>query len=187
MPERSLPLRKLPFLKKTVLKGVCVSVVGFLLTPDPVRAFQTEVAEKTISTIGECRSIEQDPVRLVCYDTVSDGGIFTLKERRKAVAEQFGKADVRKEKPEKSAKVQDDTDEQEDADSLEVEVVAVKKSKLGRLFFYTGDGQVWRQLGSEFIPKEATPYKAILKKGPIGSYSLVSVKLPKAVKVKRVK
>ncbi|MBL4782912.1 MAG: hypothetical protein JKY34_03535 [Kordiimonadaceae bacterium] len=142
----------------------------------------------------ECRSIGTASTRLACYDSVTDGIIFTMAVRNKAARDAFGIASVKGKKTKsmpapKSKEVAPvkSVDTNDEAKQVRVSIISTTKLKTGKHIFITSDGQVWRQLSADYVAREKFPYKAILKQGRLGSYSLVSVKYPKTIKVKRAK
>ncbi len=129
------------------------------------------------TTNKECRQIKRNSTRLACYDTVTDGTVFTVAVKKKVERETFGKAALRK-------KAEDIRDEET---KIIVEIASVSKKKTGKHTFITTDGQIWRQLSAGHVAREKLPYKVEIKQGQFGSYSLVSLKYPKLIKVRRVK
>ena len=123
-----------------------------------------------ISDFKECRAIEAAAERLVCYDTIADGGVFNEQQLEKVRKEHFGN----KERPEEVS-----------IEQLTVSIVEVKKSATGVHYFYTADGAAWRQSTSGRWTQKA-PFEAEIKTGVMGSFFLVSEK-GKSVRVKRVR
>lgn len=130
----------------------------------------------------DCRSIERNSTRLACYDSVTDGIAFTVEVRRRAEREAFGKSTVEAKKKKSVSK-----DPRDEAQQVSVQIISVTKLRTGKHIFITSDGQVWRQLSADHVAREKTPYRAVIKQGRLGSYSLVSDRYPKNIKVKRAK
>jgi len=163
-------------MKKTVIFGLSTAIAG--IAYGGAAQSETEV----YNTPKECRTIEQNSTRLACYDSVTDDIAFTVEVRKKAEREAFGKNTVRAETHKEAPK-----DLRDEANEVSVHIISVTKLKTGRHIFITSDGQVWRQLTADYVAKEKMPYRAIIKQGRLGSYSLVSKKYPKVIKVKRAK
>ncbi|MEX0300238.1 MAG: hypothetical protein AB3N28_14285 [Kordiimonas sp.] len=163
-------------MKKTFLIGLSTALVGL------AHGATAQTEAQTYNTAKDCRSIEVNSTRLACYDSVTDGVAFTVEVRRKAEREAFGKATV--EAKQKKSKRADPRDE---AGQVSVQIISVTKLRTGKHIFITSDGQVWRQLSADHVAKEKTPYKAVIKQGRLGSYSLVSNRYPKRIKVRRSK
>ncbi len=133
---------------------------------------QTSAADDfvNISDIKECRAIEGKVERLLCYDTIADGGIYNEEKLQEAQEEDFGSkagpTDISLEK-------------------LTVTIVKVSKAA-GRIhYFYTDDGKVWKQStprGNWIID---VPFEAEIRSGMMGSFFLV-LENGKSTRVKRV-
>ncbi len=160
---------------KVSLAAIC-GTACVLVAFSPGAAAQTE-EDIEYKKVQECRSIESDNSRVACYDTVVDGGVFTVETRRKAERRAFGKSQLKSE---------DGLIKDEPANVF-VEIVEVKTLRSGRRQFKTSDGQIWRQRSSSHMAPERTPFQAEIRQGAFGSYGLVSVKWPKLIKVERVK
>lgn len=128
-------------------------------------------------TVQECRRIASDSVRVSCYDTVVDGGVFTVAVREKIERQTFGKSQVR------SA----DEPPRGEPEQVIVEIVEIKMLPSRRRQFRTADGQIWREVSSGHMAPERTPFPAELRQGAMGSYSLSSLRWPKYIKVTRIK
>lgn len=129
------------------------------------------------NSVQDCRGIQRDSIRVACYDTVVDGGVFTIEVRKKAERQAFGKSQLKSE---------DGTVRDEPAKVI-VEIVEVKTLANRRLQFHTADDQVWRQRSSAQMAPEKTPFPAEIRQGAFGSYGLTSLKWPKLIKVERVR
>ncbi|MBT8074251.1 MAG: hypothetical protein HKP21_11135 [Xanthomonadales bacterium] len=165
---------------------------------------------KNISEIEGCRAIKGEKERLLCYDTVLDGGIFNEEKVEKVKVEEFGSEKMPKPPSEKAAPVAEtaitapaaapvaDTPAaaapeepspapkiSDSGDRLSVTVVRSKKGNYGIHYFQTADGQVWKQVNAQTWTDSA-PYDATLKKGILGSFFLVT-EGGKSTRVKRVK
>ena len=122
-----------------------------------------------ISDFKECRAITVNARRLLCYDTIADGGIYREEQWQEVQRESFGT---------KSA--DDDTS----VESLTVTIVRIQKGRTTH-YFHTADGALWKQTGRGAwnLP---VPFEAELREGVLGSYFLVT-EGGKSTRVKRVK
>jgi hypothetical protein len=160
---------------------------------------------KNISDIQGCRAIKGEKDRLLCYDTVLDGGIFNEEKVEQRRVEEFGSEKMPKppaaqpepapapapvaevpaeaitEKPAQAStpKISDS------GDRLAVRIVRSRKGNYGVHYFQTADGQVWKQQNASHWTDSA-PYDATIKKGILGSYFLVT-EGGKSTRIKRVK
>lgn len=76
----------------------------------------------------------------------------------------------------------------QEPDFIDVVIVLVSKSKIGKMTFRTGDGQVWQQADNRRPPVyRKTPFSARIKKGTLGSFFMKPDKGGYAVRVKRRK
>lgn len=132
---------------------------------------QPLIADDSVETsdIIECRLIAAKAERLLCYDTIADGGIFTQKKLQQVQKERFGN------KEKESAP---------SVDQVSVTIVRIQKASSGTHFFYTADGSVWKQSGKGSWSL-AVPFQAQIKAGALGSYFLVA-ESGKSTRVKRV-
>jgi len=151
---------------KSFHQRAVVVYVALLMLPQPLLADEFE----NISDIKECRGITARAERLLCYDTVADGGVFNEQQLQKVQGENFGK----KEEPPEEVSV----------DRLAVTIVRITKSASGTHYFYTEDGTAWKQSGSGRWSLQA-PFQAEIKAGLMGSFFLVP-EGGKSVRVKRV-
>ena len=161
---------------------------------------------KNITDIEGCRAITGEKERLLCYDTVLDGGIFNEEKVKQVKVEEFGSEKMPKPPAEKPAPVAapepapaaaasaaetapppqppaskiGDTD-----DRLAVTIVRSKKGNYGIHYFQTADGQVWKQINATNWTVKP-PYDAVIKKGVLGSFFLV-VEGGQSTRVKRVR
>ncbi len=162
-------------MKKTLILGLSTALASLSY------AATAQSDTQVYNNAKECRSIDRNSTRLACYDSVTDGIAFTTEVRRKAEREAFGQATVEAQTNKATPDIRDE------AGQVSVQIVSVTKLKTGKHIFITSDGQVWRQLSADYIAKEKTPYKAVIKQGRLGSYSLVSNRYPKTIKVRRAK
>jgi hypothetical protein len=123
-----------------------------------------------ITDFLDCRAIKEKAERLLCYDTIADGGVFNTQQFRQVEQESFG---VKQKAPESSI------------DQLGVTIVRVQKDVNGILYFHTADDHVWKQQNSSNYPSKV-PFEAEIKSGMLGSFFLVT-KGRGAIRVKRVK
>lgn len=123
-----------------------------------------------VSDIKECRGIAAKAERLLCYDTVADGGIFNEQKLQQVQIENFGS---KKRQPDISV------------DRLTVTIVRVQKGATGIYFFHTADGEAWKQSNRGNWSLKV-PFQAEIKAGVMGSFFLVT-EGGKSVRVKRVR
>jgi hypothetical protein len=152
---------------------IAVSIVRLLLLGPVVLLMlpQSLLADEftNISDVRDCRAIAAKAERLLCYDTITDGGVFKEQQVQQVQKEKFGS---KEEPPDVSI------------DRLAVSIVRVKKSATGVHYFYTADGAIWAQSNSRKWSLKA-PFQAKINKGVMGSFFLVS-EGGKSVRVKRV-
>lgn len=197
-------------MKSLLHKIIPVPFLGVLfisLAASQIMVLPLKADELTnISDIKGCRAIEGEAERLLCYDTVSGGGIFNEQQLKQVQVEKFGSEKMPKSPdpepaPATSTIVGKGTvmgtstsegDQQAPAtgksisvNSLNVTVVRVKKDNRGIYYFQTADRQVWKQQepGSWSL---TVPFDAKIKKGVLGSFFLVN-EGGKSTRVKRVK
>jgi len=125
---------------------------------------------ENVNDVEDCRAIENKAERLLCYDTVVDGGVFNEQQLKQAQVESFGSKDKQAELP---------------VDRVTVTVTRVSKTSTGIHYFYTADGAAWKQSSSGKWNIKA-PFEAEIKSGMLGSFFLIS-EGGKSVRVKRVK
>ena len=152
-------------MKSLPRKIVALSFISLAL---PVSLLADEFVN--ISEIKECRGIAATAERLLCYDTVADGGIFNEQQLQQVRKENFGKTE------EQPAEVS--------IDRLAVTIVRISKSASGTYYFYTEDGAAWKQSNSGRWSLKA-PFQAEINAGLMGSFFLVA-EGGKSVRVKRV-
>lgn len=163
------------------MKQLHICVAGTLLL---TAAYDVQAQDKTkvYKNAQDCSAIESNSTRLACYDSVAKGTDFTVEVRKRVERKNFGKSSLEREKPKKEV-----ANPRGEAQQVTVQIVKVIKKRTGKHTFVTSEGQVWRQLSAGYVPYEKVPYKATLKQGLLGSYSLVSQSNPKVIKVKRTK
>jgi len=186
-----------PFLSALFLSlGVSQMLVLPLLADEPTN----------ISDIKGCRAIKGEAERLLCYDTVSDGGIFNEQQLKQVQVEKFGsdtmpKAQESAPNPAPTASPGSEkgtaqgvapapqpapaTGTDISADKLSVTIVRTKKGDYGIYYFQTADGQVWKQVNAVAWNIKA-PFDAEIKAGVLDSFFLVH-EGGKSTRVKRVK
>ena len=126
-----------------------------------------------VSGIGdfkECRAIATNARRLLCYDTIADGGIYREEKWQEVQRENFGRKR---------------TDDEDTVESLTVTIVRIQEGQSRTHYFHTADGAVWKQngRGAWNLP---VPFEAEIREGLLGSYFLVTAG-GKSTRVKRVK
>jgi len=133
--------------------------------------FQASLADEfeNISDIEKCSDIPVKAERLLCYDTVADGGVFNEQKSQQAKVESFGSKEVQ---PESSV------------DELAVTIVEVQKAASRIHYFRTADGTVWKQTSASNWNLDV-PFQATIKAGVFSSFFLVA-EGGKSTRVKRV-
>jgi len=133
---------------------------------------QTLLADELInvSDVKGCRAIAAKMERLLCYDTVADGGVFNRQKLQQVQTENFGS---KKRQPDISV------------DQLAVTIVRVQKGATGIHYFHTADGKVWKQ-SNRGNWSSKVPFQAKIKAGVLGSFFLVT-EGGKSARVKRVR
>lgn len=162
---------------KFISMSACGLTTLLLALAGQASATAQEISETAYKTVQECRGIENSSTRVACYDTVVDGSIFTIEERRRAERKSIGQSQLKNE----------DGTIRGEPEKVIVEIVDVKKLPTGKLQFTTADGQIWRQNSSGHMAPEKTPFQAEIRQGRLGSYSIVSLRWPKLIKVTRIK
>lgn len=156
-----------------------------------------------ISEIKDCRAIQGASERLLCYDTVVDGGVFNQQQLKQVQVENFGSKKMPKEKapaPAPStavgtvsapstttgtASTPATSGTKVSVDRLTVTITRTKKDANGIYYFQTSDGQVWKQISASRW-STAVPFEAEIKAGTFGSFFLVN-EGGKSTRVKRVR
>lgn len=159
-----------------------------------------------ISDIKGCQEIRGDAERLLCYDTVSRGGVFNEQQLKQVQVEKFGSNSMPKtEKPVPAAVTEPEVAAKQETppvtktakepapaagvdlspDRIDVTIVRVKKGGDGTHYFQTSDGQVWKQRDASSWSLEV-PFDAQIKSGVLGSFFLVQ-KGGKSTRVNRVR
>lgn len=133
-----------------------------------------------VSDVQECRAIRSKSERLICYDTVVDGGIFNEQQVKQAQRENFGSRGIAAKKVSEES-----VDENDSLEKLTVTIVRIQKDASGLRYFQTSDGQVWKQRNRDNWGSEV-PFEAEIKSGMLGSFFLV-LNGNKSTRVKRVK
>lgn len=76
----------------------------------------------------------------------------------------------------------------EEPDFIDIVIVSISRTKLGKLVYRTEDGQVWRQSDNRRPPAyRKTPFAARVKKGALGSFFIKPDDGGYAVRVQRQK
>lgn len=140
-------------------KAFVLALIGFLIPVGPPMAEDQTQSNPRI----DCRLIEDDGERLRCYD-----------EREDSCA---------------SGQASDQAQGQKHNSALPVEriavtIVDVKEGESRTRYFYTDDGQIWRQTGRGSWSL-SVPFQAELKPGSLGSFFIVT-EGGKSARVKRV-
>lgn len=124
-----------------------------------------------VSDFKECRVIKAKSERLLCYDTIADGGIFDNQKLQQEQVDNFG-----------STKKEIDVS----VDSLTVSIVRIQKDTYDHLLLHTSDGQVWKQQSTSKLNLKA-PFEAKIEPGSLGSFFLVTEDGNHQIRVKRVR
>lgn len=148
---------------------VCSLALGMAASQLLIQPLQADEL-MNISDFKECRAIASEEERLLCYDTIADGGIFNEERLQQVARENFGN----KEGPSDIA-----------VEQLAVTIVRVTKSATGTHYFYTDEGAVWKQSNGGRWSRKA-PFQAEIKAGVLGSFFLAA-ESGKLVRVKRVR
>jgi hypothetical protein len=122
-----------------------------------------------VTDFRDCRAIKGKAERLLCYDTIADGGVFDIQQVRQVQQETFG---AKEREPDISI------------DTLNVTIERVEKDNNKR-YFYTAGGQIWKQQNPGNYPSKV-PFEAEIKSGVMGSFFLVN-ESGRGIRVKRVK
>jgi len=150
-----------PF-SRTLLLGIVAS----LLQMQPLLAKEI----MNVSDIKECRAIAAKSERLLCYDTVADGGVFNQQKLEQVQKENFG-----------SKEVQSDIS----VEQIVVTIVRIQKNSAGVHYFHTEEGTVWKHSGRGSWNLKV-PFQAEIKAGVMGSFFLVT-EGGKSARVKRLR
>lgn len=123
-----------------------------------------------VTKAEQCRAIADSSDRLLCYDTVVDGGVFNEQKADQAKRESFG---ITKKEPENTP------------DRITVTIVRIQDAAAGVQYFYTADGAIWQKndRGQWHLD---VPFDAELKSGALGSFFLVTDG-GKSARVKRIR
>ena len=155
---------------------------------------------KNVSDVKSCRLIEARAERLLCYDTVVDGGVFNQQKLKQAQVESFGSSKMKVEtkttttttavvgtetKTTTKTKTKAKAKTEISVDEINVTIVRVKKDANGIHYFQTSDGQVWKQQSSSKWSLN-TPFEVEIKEGTMGSFFLIN-EGGKSTRVKRVR
>lgn len=156
--------------KTAVQLGMRAFLLCSLLTPLCVQAVLADTPVN-VKDITKCRSIDGKAERLLCYDTIADGGIFNEQQLQQVRVENFGS----------KKKVTDVS-----VDELTVSITRIQKDVNGLRYFQTSDGQVWKQqnMGSW---SSKVPFDAEIKAGTLGSFFLKEKGGKRSIKVKRIR
>jgi hypothetical protein len=129
-------------------------------------------AQETVDVrdFRECRAIVGKAERLLCYDTIADGGVFNTERVEQMQRETFG-----------------DNTRQADIsiDQLSVTIVQILKDANGMRYFFTDGDQAWKQVDRGNYSSKV-PFEAEIKSGALGSYFLVN-ESGRSIRVKRVR
>lgn len=157
------------------MKGLLFKTIKVLFLPVIcviAGSIQTVLADETIdiSEFQGCRAIKGMAERLLCYDTIADGGVFNTQKLEEAQRETFGN----KQQPSAIS-----------VDRVDVTIVKAQKDGTGRIYFFTEDGQVWKQ---QEVKRYSTsvPFEAKIESALMGSFFLVNDK-GRGTRVERVR
>ena len=157
------------FQRSNITKKTCLLTA--LLCPG-VTLVQPLLADEYINVTDfqDCRAIKGKSERLLCYDTIADGGVFDTQQVRQVQEETFGS---------------EERESDISIDRLNVTIERVEKHGSNKQYFYTAGGQVWKQKNPEHYPTKV-PFEAELKSGAMGSFFLVN-ESGRGTRVTRVK
>jgi hypothetical protein len=163
----------------TVTGRVAMLLVVSVLSLSPLLA-QEPV---NITDFKGCQAIENNKARLLCYDTVANGGIYNEEKHQEVIVEEFGADKMRKPEevrqapppvePASAGRTTPPSPVSDSSDRLVVTVTRVKKDANGYHYFQTEDNQVWKQQNAGAWGTQA-PFEATLKKGMFSSFFLVN-------------
>lgn len=154
---------------------------------------------ENITDIKDCRAISNEQERLLCYDTVMDGGIFNEQQVRQQKVEVFGSRTMASPEPAAAEPTNPSTQSEmakttpaptketkkDSSDNLTVTIVKTKKDGNGFYYFQTAEGQVWKQQNATRWTI-STPFQADIRAGAMGSFFL-EVEGSRGTRVKRVR
>jgi len=147
-----------------------------------------------ISEFKECRAMKGKSERLLCYDTIADGGIFNEEKLQQVQVETFGGKSMKLTEDSQVSKGSEDSEDKRvikerepdiTIDNLNVMVVRVQKDSSGIYYFQTSDGQVWKQVNRGTWSSEV-PFEANIKAGALGSFFMEN-EGGKSTRIKRVR
>ena len=155
-----------------------------------------------ISELKDCQQIAGDTERLLCYDTVSKGGVFNEQQLKQVQVEEFGSDTMPKESKPAPAPVtapvaeagtvdtpstvsKPTTSTAVSVDELGVTIVRMQKGNNRIYYFQTSEGQVWKQVNASAWA-QPVPFDAKITKGLLGSFFLVN-EGGKSTRVRRVR
>jgi hypothetical protein len=150
------------FMMEYLMRRIPAGLLVLMALMQPLLADESS----EVNNVNDCRAIKGDAERLLCYDTVVDGGIF---DQKQAETENFG---VSKNQP------------ASDVEKLVVTIVRIQKSDSGIHYFHTADEQIWKQVNRGSWSLDV-PVQAEIKSGMMGSFFLVT-EGGKSTRVKRV-
>ena len=171
MKTHSQATSELNLLPKRIVSVACMAsiLLGLLAAQMPVQPLLADEF-KNVSNFKECRAIKGNSERLLCYDTIADGGVFNKQKLEQIQRETFG---AKEKEPDISI------------DQLSVTIVKIQKSATGIRYFQSADGQVWKQQDSGHYASKV-PFEAEIKSATMGSFFLVN-EGRRTIRVKRVK
>jgi hypothetical protein len=155
--------------RKTSVASTRLLLLGLVAALLPHQALLADEFEN-VSNFKECRSIEDKAERLLCYDTIADGGIFNEQQVEQAKKEAFGKKE---------------TEFDESDDRIAVTIVRIQNGSGSTQYFHTDDGAVWKKDGRGKWSLQV-PFQAQIKAGMMSSFFL-STEGGKSSRVQRVR
>ena len=145
------------------------------------------------SILRDCATIDDDGLRLSCYDQVLRPAKAEEHAARPATGDK--RVPVQSDLPAVAAEEQPGADEKfglkeeqpREAVSITVTVKAIRKNLAGRFLYTTEEGQVWLQIDTRKVRYDEVPFSAKIRSASLGSFLLKPVSGGVSVKVRREK
>lgn len=161
--------------------------------------------DQSITNFKECLKIENNDLRLHCYDTIAKSGIYYKEaqkqeskrikaEKEKARVDSYGFNGKQKKKLSTKASKQDVSKKKKPSlaletnkDSIEVKVVDLLAGPAGVYYAFLENGQVWKLSGNGRRKPFKVPYQVTIMPGAMGSYFMKLSKSGKKIRTKRIR
>lgn len=149
----------------------------------------------------QCRAIDDDLLRLACYDRWADrqAGLSMGSKPAKTSTATPAAPEKNSETPQVITQVLEKPFGEEDlppgkrkdqtleATELMVTVVDLKFSSLGKAQYYLSDGQIWEQADRAKARRYAVPFDAVITRAAMGSYMIQKSGTSIRTRIKRKK